>query len=453
MKKCFMVIGIVCVLGLLNKVAEGQNTFEKTFGDTGNCYGVNIIQTYDSGFLITSSKNEFYPVNNLYIIKTNFNGDTMWTKKYPLDSGVVWKGIQTYDSGYIFTGSKSKNLLIFKVNYKGDSLWEKTYYFTSYSYIGRSIFEASDHTLYIAGENFIGTYFCCYPLVMHTDSSGNLLNQISLPVYGGRAYDIIETPDNNLVISNSEILGPPIPKLTKISKTGSIIWDKTYDTHCECYVTLTKDKGYLISGSNVSNNYKPYLIKTDTAGSVLWNKSFTNYNILYSSKIAQSADNGCLLVGGTKATMGDLCLFKVSSIGDSVWKRTFGGTGDDFGKSVISTSDNGFAVVGYTTSFGNGKKEIYFIKTDSLGLITSYKTFFLEKNQLTVYPNPVFDKLTIESSYKSQIQILNLSGQIIKTITAAGSVATIDVSGFARGMYFIKATNEKGVSVSKFIKE
>jgi len=31
--------------------------------------------------------------------------------------------------------------------------------------------------------------------------------------------------------------------------------------------------------------------------------------------------------------------------------------------------------------------------------------------------------------------------------------ATLDISGFARGMYFIKVKTEKGVAVKKFVKE
>jgi len=71
---------------------------------------------------------------------------------------------------------------------------------------------------------------------------------------------------------------------------------------------------------------------------------------------------------------------------------------------------------------------------------------------LAVYPNPATDHLTIISSEKAIIEILNIEGQIIKTISSDGK-ANADVSMLARGMYFVKAKTEKGVAVKKFIKE
>ncbi len=41
----------------------------------------------------------------------------------------------------------------------------------------------------------------------------------------------------------------------------------------------------------------------------------------------------------------------------------------------------------------------------------------------------------------------------IKSINAEETHTTIDISGFARGMYFVKVKNENGVEVKKFIKE
>jgi hypothetical protein len=73
-------------------------------------------------------------------------------------------------------------------------------------------------------------------------------------------------------------------------------------------------------------------------------------------------------------------------------------------------------------------------------------------SNLAVYPNPATDQLTIISSEKVPIEISNIEGQIIKTISSDGK-ANVDVSMLARGMYFIKAKTERGVVVKKFVKE
>jgi hypothetical protein len=73
-------------------------------------------------------------------------------------------------------------------------------------------------------------------------------------------------------------------------------------------------------------------------------------------------------------------------------------------------------------------------------------------NGLEIYPNPANDKLTIETTQKSEIEILNIQGQLIKSITSNGKT-TIDISELAPGMYFVKVKTENGIAVKKFVKE
>ncbi|MFA5783180.1 MAG: T9SS type A sorting domain-containing protein, partial [Bacteroidales bacterium] len=70
-----------------------------------------------------------------------------------------------------------------------------------------------------------------------------------------------------------------------------------------------------------------------------------------------------------------------------------------------------------------------------------------------VYPNPATDNLTIEAPQKSDIEILNIQGQLIKSIVANSNKTSVDISAFPCGMYFIKVKMEKGVAVRRFVKE
>ena len=116
--------------------------------------------------------------------------------------------------------------------------------------------------------------------------------------------------------------------------------------------------------------------------------------------------------------------------------------------------------------------------TDNVGCVDSHcVTFYLQKNSNTtvsitvvpgvvtninensienifvMYPNPATDNLTIECWQRSIIEISNIEGQLIKTLTASGTKTNINVSALPCGVYVVQVKTAKGVAVKKFIKE
>jgi hypothetical protein len=74
-------------------------------------------------------------------------------------------------------------------------------------------------------------------------------------------------------------------------------------------------------------------------------------------------------------------------------------------------------------------------------------------NSFTIYPNPSTNNLTIETLQRSDIEILNIEGQLIKSLAANNNKTIVDISALAKGMYFVKVKTDKGVVVRKFVKE
>ena len=71
-------------------------------------------------------------------------------------------------------------------------------------------------------------------------------------------------------------------------------------------------------------------------------------------------------------------------------------------------------------------------------------------NQIKFYPNPVTDYFQIQTSLPiKNIEIIDITGRTIYTTTNK----TINCSSFAKGVYFVKVQTEKGMSISKFIKQ
>lgn len=74
-------------------------------------------------------------------------------------------------------------------------------------------------------------------------------------------------------------------------------------------------------------------------------------------------------------------------------------------------------------------------------------------NYISLFPNPAKDNITVFTRQKSNMDILNIQGQLIKTIPANNFKTTIDISEFVQGMYFLRIITEKGIAVKKFVKE
>jgi len=74
-------------------------------------------------------------------------------------------------------------------------------------------------------------------------------------------------------------------------------------------------------------------------------------------------------------------------------------------------------------------------------------------NNITVYPNPAIDQLTIESIQKSTIEILNIHGQTILQRQIQQGKTNIDISILAKGIYILRLTSNDKTAVTKIVKE
>ena len=89
----------------------------------------------------------------------------------------------------------------------------------------------------------------------------------------------------------------------------------------------------------------------------------------------------------------------------------------------------------------------------------SYKSFtsgipeIAANSNLIVYPNPATNNITIESSQQAVIEILNIQGQLIKSVAANVNKTNIDISALLSGVYLVEVKTEKEVVIRKFVKD
>lgn len=72
-----------------------------------------------------------------------------------------------------------------------------------------------------------------------------------------------------------------------------------------------------------------------------------------------------------------------------------------------------------------------------------------------ISPNPVSKALHVsfQGIKSASLSVYTVSGIMIKTFSISGTDADIDLSSVSKGIYFLRLTSEKGVSIKRFIKD
>lgn len=120
---------------LLLKLDSASNLlWSKVYGGSGIDWGYDIKETIDSGLVIIGYSNSYSSNYDVLLIKTDRNGNLEWQKTY---GGTDWDfgyAIDTTENnGFIVCGKTysygngNSDMFILKLNNQGDTIWTKTY--------------------------------------------------------------------------------------------------------------------------------------------------------------------------------------------------------------------------------------------------------------------------------------------------------------------------------------
>jgi hypothetical protein len=464
LKKYFsLLIGILVSTALFASAPD--TLWTRTYGGAYDETGNSVQQTQDSGFIVVG---ETTPLGSndcdIYLIKTNPSGDTLWTRTF----GGTWDDCgysvrQTFDGGFIITGETEsfgagyQDVYLIKTNSSGDTLWTRTFGGT-YSDVGKSVQQTSDSGFIIAGTTIpFGANNCDIYLIKTNPSGDTLWTKTFGGNYEDYGYSVQQTTDGGFVIAGwtgSFGAGNRDAYLIKTNPSGDTLWTKTFGGTWDDYgysVQQTSDGGFIIVGETTPNNYDVYLIKTNPSGDTLWTKTFGGTWGDCGYSVQQTQDNGFIIVGGTYFSGANVYLIKTNPSGDTLWSRTFGGTWYDCGYSVRQTSDGGFIIAGETESFGAGGSDVYLIR---LGKETgveepSISDFGLGIAELKISENPITNfaniSYAIPSQCKVELNVYDITGSCVKTLfdgeKGAGSYSiNLNAKELKAGIYFVRLT-------------
>ena len=251
---------------LIKTDADGNKLWDKTFDFRRHDYGNSVQQTADGGYIICGTSGSYYGAGDadVWLIKTDADGNKLWDKifggkKYNEGNSVQ----QTADGGYIICGTTgsyyyNSDVWLIKTDADGDKLWEKTFGGTGLNG-GNSVQKTTDGGYVVCGYTELYGNSDIDVWLIKTDADGNKLWD---KTFGFRksdyGYSVQQTADGGYIIcgyiisrwhakfSISKLL------LIKTDTKGNKLWNKAFGsvigyTH-GFSVRQTTDGGYIVCG-------------------------------------------------------------------------------------------------------------------------------------------------------------------------------------------------------------
>ncbi len=325
-----------------------------------------------------------------------------------------------------------------KTDANGDTLWTNTYD----GDLGRDVEVTSEGNYIVAGEleesNYYGEDFSVGYIFM-ADSEGDTL---WTRTFGNpdafdtapedRFYDITKAHNEGyLITGKSETHGEDKDSyqdrfgyLINMDTNGDTLWTRDYLADRIHDVHAISGGGYLLSGNiieydNFVENTNARVIRIDNKGDTLWTNTIRGEEEDTFLSAAETNDGGFILAGYSESYNEDyydeIWFTKINSEGDTLWSKASSMRGEL--RDIKQTEDGGFLVagfIGYSQS-GNLAKFNQNITTSATPA-TEPVSFKLKQN----YPNP-FNPSTrisysLERSSNVSITVYNMLGEKIKTL-------------------------------------
>jgi hypothetical protein len=400
-------------------------------------YGYSIKQTLDGGFILTGVTHSSGS-GDVYLLKTNADGDSIWSRTYGGPEEDVGKYVNVCDDGgyvvvgYTYSyGSGQSDLYLIRTDAVGDTLWTRVYGGTGYDE-GTSVTE-TDEGGFIATGYANSWWIRNEAWVVKTDSNGDSVwtrrfqtvnntyaHEVVETTLGGQTYSVGGTC-RWLYRSNDFYL-------IRMEQDGDTLWTRSYGSTGweDCYgLDRTDDLGFFLAGRTNSMGaaaWDFYIVRADAGGDSLWHRVCDTSGYDYAYSIKETPDGGCIAVGDTDygPSTSNAYIVKLDAAGDTLWTRIYGSGSSDKAHEVQVTPDGGYIIGGWGYDSSGGGYDFMLIRmgpeasveppggTQGVGFVRAS-------------PNPFASTVTISYALNGrahvEARVYDITGRSVRTLT------------------------------------
>ncbi len=293
----------------------GELIWSSHYGSQYDDYGNEVKKTFDKGYIIIGSTASNPSDIDVYVIKTDSLGNLIWERRFDvLDKDIGYSVIQTIDSGYIITGKSTSpngpntnhHLLIMRCDKNGDLVWQKVFANTYEG--GRSIIQSQDSCYFICGYTKPSNGDNSNILLLKINSEGDSLWSRN---FGGPLKEfgtsIIQLENSDLIITGYKAdtisINNADSYFIKTNVNGDTIWTRTLDVagyDISTSVEITNDDNLVFTGYGEMKEFNSkdvYMVKMSFDGDTIWKKCYGGPKSEYGNSIKQTIDNGYVICG------------------------------------------------------------------------------------------------------------------------------------------------------------
>jgi hypothetical protein len=463
-----LLIGIVL---LISVNTYSQDFWAKNIGTSLNDVGQAFIQDTDSTLLIFGWHQE----NGGMLIKTNLDGDTIFSKFYPqLKFGKDI--IKITDNEYLLLGKDGD---IAKIGAKGEVIWQqKILNSNTYKLI------KVDNNQFIVGGSIIvfdhieevpdlglDSIFQVDILLKKYNLEGNCLKTDTIKISSDSdwASDLVFKDDTLYVLSTTYLNGLPNISLIKLNLDFQILNDTIYQNdgiYSGTSFVLNKNNDLIITGvkwKDFTEQRNLFITKFSANGDILWEKDINYDSTDEGIKIIQSKDDDFYVLGQTVNSQNgdkqvrDLILLKVDESGIIELNKLIDIPGRKMGYSILEITKNNLMILATTDNLTHGSADILLINSDSTGYFpTNVQQINIQEKSFSVFPNPTNGHFLIKSStnqnFIKQLSLLNMMGLKINDYQLTNG-QEFYING-VKGIYFLEIIDKNNqIQIFKIIKQ